>query len=80
MLALPGSVWVTFENSAEIYQRERPRALFFPSRQCHLVYADTGQEAAVTSLFEQSGVGWSFQTADVLPNPWDQPVGHPSLN
>ena len=76
MIALPGSVWCTFEGTAGTYLTLRPIALWFASRQCHIVHdCPTGDwDTLVRVAQAASGVGWGFRTADTLPNPFDHPV------
>lgn len=62
---LSGSIWVTFENDAKLYN---PPDL---SNEAHLVY-DTGANTAATLVkAKRAGVGYCYATPDTLDNPWD---------
>ena len=73
MSKLGGSCWVTWEGPEWLYLQERPRALWFPNRQCHLVYGVSHQ----TAVEELIPCRFAYLTADDLPNPWDTWRGIP---
>lgn len=72
MTVMPGSIWCSYENNATAYMTLKPRPLWFPSRQCHLVYACWDDIRLQVEAQMASSVGWGFVTSDDLPNPWDR--------
>ena len=70
MVALPGSIWVTFEGSVGRYLQEVPQTKLYMSRQAHIVY-DNAYGLDVHLLMSALRVGWGFVSQRGLPNPYN---------
>ncbi len=71
--ALPAAVWVTFEGTARRYlERSTERDGISHPTDCHLVHSvPRSLRLRVERALQRFQPGFSYVTADRMPNPWD---------